>query len=120
EKDCLIRWISVLGNIFDQLYYPCEHMAWAADAGVFHIKSDKWWAASTAFWGLSLVVGIIRNDYVAPPLWEVEPHIHFSNQRSHVTAEQWKNYSTEDCGTGGERQDRWKQIFKKINNAKKK
>ncbi|XP_077128068.1 peroxisomal membrane protein 11C [Ranitomeya variabilis] len=61
EKDCLIRWISVLGNIFDQLYYPCEHMAWAADAGVFHIKSDKWWAASTAFWGLSLVVGIIRS-----------------------------------------------------------
>ncbi|XP_075208694.1 peroxisomal membrane protein 11C-like isoform X2 [Anomaloglossus baeobatrachus] len=61
EKDFLIRWISVLGNVFDQLYYPCEHMAWAADAGVIHIKSDTWWTASTALWGLSLMVGIIRS-----------------------------------------------------------
>ncbi|KAG9466078.1 hypothetical protein GDO78_017248 [Eleutherodactylus coqui] len=61
EKDGLIRWISVLGNICDQLYYPCEHVAWAADAGVLHIKSDKWWTASTALWALSLLVGMIRS-----------------------------------------------------------
>nr|DBA28456.1 TPA: hypothetical protein GDO54_008815 [Pyxicephalus adspersus] len=61
EEDCLIRWISVIGNIFDQLYYPCEHVAWAADVGVIHTKSDIWWTASTVLWGLSLLVGIIRN-----------------------------------------------------------
>ncbi|XP_075060825.1 peroxisomal membrane protein 11C isoform X1 [Mixophyes fleayi] len=61
EDDYLIRVISVVGNIFDQLYYPCEHVAWAADAGVIHTKSDKWWTASTALWGLSLMVGIVRS-----------------------------------------------------------
>ncbi|XP_073452449.1 peroxisomal membrane protein 11C [Aquarana catesbeiana] len=61
EEDRLIRWISVIGNIFDQLYYPCEHVAWAADAGVIRTKSDIWWTASTALWGLSLLVGIIRS-----------------------------------------------------------
>ncbi|KAM9329685.1 peroxisomal membrane protein 11C [Gastrophryne carolinensis] len=61
EEDCLIRWISVIGNIFDQLYYPCEHVAWAADAGVIRTKSDIWWTASTALWGLSLLVTIIRS-----------------------------------------------------------
>ncbi|XP_068127314.1 peroxisomal membrane protein 11C isoform X2 [Hyperolius riggenbachi] len=60
EQDSLIRWISVIGNLFDQLYYPCEHVAWAADAGVIDAKSDLWWTASTALWGLSLLVGIIR------------------------------------------------------------
>ncbi|XP_053321706.1 peroxisomal membrane protein 11C [Spea bombifrons] len=61
EKDCLIRYISVIGNIADQLYYPCEHVAWAADAGVIHAKSEKWWTASTALWGLSLLLGILRS-----------------------------------------------------------
>ncbi|CAH2293126.1 Peroxisomal membrane 11C [Pelobates cultripes] len=62
EEDCLVRWISVIGNIADQLYYPCEHMAWAADAGVIRMKSDKWWTASTALWGLSLFLGILRKN----------------------------------------------------------
>ncbi|XP_075467198.1 peroxisomal membrane protein 11C isoform X1 [Ascaphus truei] len=61
EEDALVRWISVIGNICDQLYYPCEHVAWAADAGVVRGKSEKWWTASTALWGLSLVLGIMRS-----------------------------------------------------------
>ncbi|KAM8961260.1 peroxisomal membrane protein 11C [Pelodytes ibericus] len=61
EKDRLIRCISVICNISDQLYYPCEHIAWAADAGVVHTKSEKWWTASTALWGFSLFLGIIRS-----------------------------------------------------------
>ncbi|CAJ0955651.1 unnamed protein product [Ranitomeya imitator] len=31
------------------------------------------------------------NEYVAPPLWEVEPHIHYCNERYHVTAQYRKN-----------------------------
>uniref|UniRef100_A0A8C5MDS0 Peroxisomal biosis factor 11 gamma n=2 Tax=Leptobrachium leishanense TaxID=445787 RepID=A0A8C5MDS0_9ANUR len=61
EEDWLIRCISVIGNLSDQLYYPCEHVAWAADAGVIHVKSEKWWTASTALWGLSLFLGILRS-----------------------------------------------------------
>ncbi|XP_029469980.1 peroxisomal membrane protein 11C isoform X2 [Rhinatrema bivittatum] len=61
EEDTAVRWISVLGNVADQLYYPCEHIAWAADAKVLHTKSDKWWMFSIALWGLSLLLGIVRS-----------------------------------------------------------
>ncbi|NP_001090009.1 peroxisomal biogenesis factor 11 gamma S homeolog [Xenopus laevis] len=61
EKDSLIRWISIFSNISDQLYYPCEHIAWAADSGVIHAKSEMWWMASTALWGISLILGIVKS-----------------------------------------------------------
>nr|XP_014430847.1 peroxisomal membrane protein 11C [Pelodiscus sinensis] len=61
EKDAIVRWLSVLNNLADQLYYPCEHVAWAADADIIRTSSHKWWTLSTAFWGLSLVLGIIRS-----------------------------------------------------------
>ncbi|KAE8631992.1 hypothetical protein XENTR_v10001385 [Xenopus tropicalis] len=61
EKDPIIRWISIFSNISDQLYYPCEHIAWAADSGVISAKSEIWWTASTAFWGLSLILGIVKS-----------------------------------------------------------
>ncbi|KAG8454694.1 hypothetical protein GDO86_001060 [Hymenochirus boettgeri] len=61
EKDSFIRWISVITNISDQLYYPCEHIAWAADSGVIQAKSEKWWMVSTVFWGLSLILGIVKS-----------------------------------------------------------
>ncbi|XP_066492163.1 peroxisomal membrane protein 11C [Tiliqua scincoides] len=61
EKDAAVRWISVLNNLADQLYYPCEHVAWAADARIIHANSSKWWALSTALWGVSLLLGIVRS-----------------------------------------------------------
>lgn len=60
EEDILVRCVSVLGNLADQLYYPCEHIAWAADAKILHVDSARWWVLSTAFWGLSLLLGIVR------------------------------------------------------------
>ncbi|KAM9384564.1 peroxisomal membrane protein 11C [Pholidichthys leucotaenia] len=61
EEDAGVRWISVLNNVADQLYYPCEHIAWAADAELIRVKSDKWWLFSTVLWGSSLVLGILRS-----------------------------------------------------------
>ncbi|XP_056324764.1 peroxisomal membrane protein 11C [Danio aesculapii] len=61
EKDALVRWMSVLSNVADQLYYPCEHIAWAADAELIKTKSDRWWVLSTGLWGASLVLGILRS-----------------------------------------------------------
>nr|XP_017520088.2 peroxisomal membrane protein 11C isoform X2 [Manis javanica] len=60
EEDIFVRCVSVLGNLADQLYYPCEHMAWAADAKILSVDSARWWTLSTAFWGLSLLLGIAR------------------------------------------------------------
>ncbi|KAM9848632.1 peroxisomal membrane protein 11C [Aulostomus maculatus] len=61
EEDGAVRWISVLNNVADQLYYPCEHIAWAADAELIKVKSDKWWLFSTVLWGTSLLLGIFRS-----------------------------------------------------------
>ncbi|KAM7409630.1 hypothetical protein PAMA_001222 [Pampus argenteus] len=61
EADDAVRWISVLTNVADQLYYPCEHIAWAADAELIKLKSDKWWLFSTVLWGTSLLLGILRS-----------------------------------------------------------
>ncbi|XP_076880514.1 peroxisomal membrane protein 11C [Brachyhypopomus gauderio] len=61
EEDKVIRWMSVLSNIADQLYYPCEHVAWAADTGLIKVRSDKWWTLSTLLWGLSLLLGTLRS-----------------------------------------------------------
>ncbi|XP_014269069.3 peroxisomal membrane protein 11C [Maylandia zebra] len=61
EEDAAVRWISVLNNVADQLYYPCEHIAWAADAELIRVKSDKWWLFSTVLWGTSLLLGILRS-----------------------------------------------------------
>ncbi|CAK6972143.1 peroxisomal membrane protein 11C [Scomber scombrus] len=61
EEDKVVRWISILNNVADQLYYPCEHIAWAADAELIKLKSDKWWLFSTVLWGTSLLLGILRS-----------------------------------------------------------
>ncbi|XP_053179118.1 peroxisomal membrane protein 11C [Scomber japonicus] len=61
EEDTVVRWISILNNVADQLYYPCEHIAWAADAELIKLKSDKWWLFSTVLWGTSLLLGILRS-----------------------------------------------------------
>ncbi|XP_051018918.1 peroxisomal membrane protein 11C [Acomys russatus] len=65
EKDIFIRWSSVLSNMADQLYYPCEHVAWAADAKVLQVDSARWWTLSTALWLLSLLLGAVKS------LWTV-------------------------------------------------
>ncbi|XP_015427043.1 PREDICTED: peroxisomal membrane protein 11C [Myotis davidii] len=64
EEDILVRCVSVLGNLADQLYYPCEHIAWAADAKILHVDAARWWVLSTAFWGLSLLLGVVRSLWV--------------------------------------------------------
>eukprot|EP00075_Anas_platyrhynchos_P038979 XP_027328232.1 peroxisomal membrane protein 11C [Anas platyrhynchos] len=61
DEDAVVRGLSVLCNVADQLYYPCEHVAWAADAGIVPASSSKWWEASTRLWGLSLLLGILRS-----------------------------------------------------------
>lgn len=61
EEDGLVRCISILTNVADQLYYPCEHIAWAADAELIKVKSDKWWTLSTTLWASSLLLGALRS-----------------------------------------------------------
>ncbi|NXF32722.1 PX11C protein, partial [Nyctibius bracteatus] len=61
DEDGLVRALSVLSNLANQLYYPCEHVAWAADAGIIRVGSQKWWTLSMALWAFSLLLGILRS-----------------------------------------------------------
>ncbi|XP_051893794.1 peroxisomal membrane protein 11C [Pristis pectinata] len=61
EEDTVVRWLSVVANIADQLYYPCEHLAWAADYKILGIYSNKWWTLSNVLWSLSLALGALRS-----------------------------------------------------------
>ncbi|NXD82455.1 PX11C protein, partial [Halcyon senegalensis] len=61
DEDGLVRGLSVLCNLTNQLYYPCEHVAWAADAGILRVGSQKWWTLSVALWATSLLLGILRS-----------------------------------------------------------
>ncbi|XP_038628998.1 peroxisomal membrane protein 11C [Tachyglossus aculeatus] len=61
EEDAILRWMSVFNNLADQLYYPCEHVAWAADAKIICTNSAKWWTFTTSLWGISLLLGIGRS-----------------------------------------------------------
>uniref|UniRef100_T1ISQ4 Peroxisomal membrane protein 11C n=1 Tax=Strigamia maritima TaxID=126957 RepID=T1ISQ4_STRMM len=60
EPDLVLKWIGVINNIVDQIYYPVEHVAWAADKKLINIHSKSWWNACTILWGISLYLGIIR------------------------------------------------------------
>ncbi|XP_062366096.1 peroxisomal membrane protein 11C isoform X2 [Cinclus cinclus] len=59
-EDALVRGLSVLCNVANQLYYPCEHLAWAADVGIIRAGSQKWWTRSTVLWCCTLLLDILR------------------------------------------------------------
>ncbi|XP_067824573.1 peroxisomal membrane protein 11C [Heptranchias perlo] len=61
EEDAIVRLLSITVNLADQLYYPCEHLAWAADYKILSIKSDKWWTLSNSLWAVSLALGALRS-----------------------------------------------------------
>ncbi|XP_014280202.1 peroxisomal membrane protein 11C isoform X2 [Halyomorpha halys] len=54
DPDRLMRFCGLAVNFLDQVYYPLEHVAWAADCKLLKIKSDPWWTASTICWALSM------------------------------------------------------------------
>ncbi|XP_069734286.1 peroxisomal membrane protein 11C [Phaenicophaeus curvirostris] len=61
DEDALVRALSVLCNLANQLYYPCEHLAWAADVGIARVRSQRWWTLSTALWAFALLLSILRS-----------------------------------------------------------
>ncbi|XP_014280201.1 peroxisomal membrane protein 11C isoform X1 [Halyomorpha halys] len=61
DPDRLMRFCGLAVNFLDQVYYPLEHVAWAADCKLLKIKSDPWWTASTICWALSMYFMIFKS-----------------------------------------------------------
>ncbi|XP_070545936.1 peroxisomal membrane protein 11C-like [Ptychodera flava] len=60
ERDPVVRWLSVTKNLFDQSFFPLEHIAWLGDKKIMQMKStSKWMQASIIVWTISLTLGII-------------------------------------------------------------
>ncbi|XP_022081733.1 peroxisomal membrane protein 11C-like [Acanthaster planci] len=61
EKSLWLRVLSLANNLIDQLYFPLEHIAWAADKKLIDVSSSPWWILCIVAWGLSLSISILRS-----------------------------------------------------------
>lgn len=58
----LASWsLELIGSVSGQLYYPVEHIAWAADLKLISISSYQFWIMTVVLWGISLLVNCIQN-----------------------------------------------------------
>ncbi|XP_048832640.1 peroxisomal membrane protein 11C isoform X2 [Brienomyrus brachyistius] len=107
EEDAGVRWICVINNLADQLYYPLEHIAWAADARLIGVKSARWWTLSTLMWAVSLLMNILRSVRVILLLRKKMRKNRRTNQRegSHTLlptiTNTFINSAVGTCSTGG-------------------
>lgn len=47
-------------DLCTQLYYPVEHIAWAADNQLLAVNSTPLWTMSIILWALPLLIALIR------------------------------------------------------------
>ncbi|CAL1301062.1 unnamed protein product [Larinioides sclopetarius] len=63
EKNGLLRVLGIIKNLLDQLYYPIEHIALAADHHFLKVDSGSFYTVGTVVWGLSCYVDMIRLSF---------------------------------------------------------
>ncbi|XP_041060531.1 peroxisomal membrane protein 11C [Carcharodon carcharias] len=90
EEDAIVRLLSITGNLADQLYYPCEHLAWAADYKILNLNSGKWWTFSNSLWSLSLALGALRSFRVVQLL---KKKLKGSQNKTYLKTEESNNMS---------------------------
>ncbi|XP_078666776.1 peroxisomal membrane protein 11C-like isoform X2 [Branchiostoma floridae x Branchiostoma belcheri] len=61
ERDRFLRWLGVANNALDQLYYPVEHVAWAAERQILppSLRGLSQWCLK--IWACSLTLNILRS-----------------------------------------------------------
>ena len=52
--------IDLAENLSNLVYYPTEHLAWAADRKLIPLHSEKLWMTTTFLWVFSLSLGIVK------------------------------------------------------------
>ena len=57
------RIFGILSNIVNQIFFPIEHIAWAADKGLLSVTAAPWWFASLLTWITSLLINILRYEF---------------------------------------------------------
>uniref|UniRef100_H2YGX5 Peroxisomal membrane protein 11C n=1 Tax=Ciona savignyi TaxID=51511 RepID=H2YGX5_CIOSA len=59
ENDTIQRIFKLMSNFVNQMFFPIEHIAWAADKGLISISSAPWALASLCTWISSLLINIM-------------------------------------------------------------
>ncbi|XP_066993847.2 peroxisomal membrane protein 11C [Anabrus simplex] len=60
EQDGVLRFIGVLSNFLDQIFYPIDHYAWFVENDYITVKNNPWSTISTAFWVISVYLALMR------------------------------------------------------------
>ncbi|XP_075231982.1 peroxisomal membrane protein 11C-like [Lycorma delicatula] len=84
EPDILMQFCGICGNVLDQLYYPLEHIAWAADNGIVAVDSSWWWNASTVCWVLSVYLSFCKSLRYFTVLQSSKQYHSISNVQSRI------------------------------------
>ncbi|OQR73447.1 peroxisomal membrane protein 11C-like [Tropilaelaps mercedesae] len=62
EEDQLLRFVSIVKNVADQLFFPVEHLAWLGDKRVLRFRdTNRLWTATRFLWAFSLYCGCIKS-----------------------------------------------------------
>merc|ERR1711892_108065 len=83
EEDWLTRWLQIVTNLVDLLYYPVEHIAWAGEHKILPVTPDIWWSQANCLWAISLYLNIgsaIRKVYVLR--MKIQGHGKYSKDRA--------------------------------------
>ena len=51
---------ALVSALCNQLYYPVEHVAWAADNHLLPVNSGPLWTTTVILWALPLLITLIR------------------------------------------------------------
>lgn len=61
EAAVLERLSELVNSLCTQLYYPMEHVAWAADEGLLTLDSTPIWTGAIILWALPLLITLIQH-----------------------------------------------------------
>lgn len=70
-NDITVRFTTTLSKIANALYLLCDHLLWAARAGVADINTDKWGRIAYKYWLYSIVMNLVRDFYEINRLFEI-------------------------------------------------
>ncbi|XP_026689410.2 peroxisomal membrane protein 11C [Ciona intestinalis] len=59
ERDTVQRVFKIMSNFVNQMFFPIEHVAWAAEKGLISISAAPWWLASLCAWVSSLLINLV-------------------------------------------------------------
>lgn len=70
-NDITVRFTATLSKIANALYLLCDHILWAARAGVADINTDKWGRIANKYWLYSVVMNLVRDFYEINRILEI-------------------------------------------------